>query len=758
MRFVQRLTLAASTLSLKALKPPFNLSFEPLSLGTRLFLIALAGALIPMGVMFYTATLQHQSLEAYAKEEALRSVRLISAEQRQYIERSEELLAALSYVPAVSVRDSEACPELLHDIMMQSPIYTMMGVLERNGDMSCSALPLAAPVNAADRAWFKEVMRTRGFVISDYIVGRVTGKPALSLAHPLLGVAGEVEAVAFIGLDLRWLDTLIEGARLPEGATLTLIDTEGTVLASRGPQGTTFAIGQSLAQTPLVQQVLAEQTGVAQREGEEQKEIIGFAPLNPELSAAGLMGGSVIVAIPQAVAFAEADRIFYRSVLSLLVVCAGLLAVTWWTLRRYVARPAQALLQATRRLREGDLEARTALRAQGELGQIALHFDAMAASLQAKESETERAKTQLQEANGKLSRSVQTLAVRNREMTLLSHFGELLQASLSVSEAYRILEQIASGLFPKLSGEVYVIDSAKEKVVRVAHWTSQESSKNNESHESSTRESFFPTDCWSLRRTQAHLYLTKGVDVLCAHLVTSTSAHHPAHLCIPLTAQGEVFGVLHLQGGRKALQGEAQRFSKTVAEQFASSLAALKLREELHEQSTRDPLTGLFNRRYLEETLERELARAARNNAPLGVVMIDIDHFKTFNDTFGHRAGDTVLREVAALLQRNVRASDICCRYGGEELTLVLLDASLENTCKRAEVIRKALEALTLTHEGKALGKLTASFGVVSAPQHGQHIGELLETADAALYRAKHGGRNRVEAAAEGLEARKPMR
>ena len=756
MRFVQRLTLVASTLSLKALKPPFNLSFKPLSLGTRLFLIALAGALIPMGVMFYTATLQHQSLEVYAKEEALRSVRLISAEQRQYIERSEELLAALSYVPAVSSREPEACPELLHNIMMQSPIYTMMGVLERNGDMSCSALPLATPVNAADRAWFKEVMRTRGFVISDYIVGRVTGKPALSLAYPLLGTAGEVEAVAFIGLDLRWLDTLIEGARLPEGATLTLIDTEGTVLASRGPQGTTFAIGQSLAQTPLVQQVLAEQTGVAQREGEGQREIIGFAPLNPESSAVGLMGGSVIVAIPQAVAFAEADRIFYRSVLSLLVVCAGLLAVTWWTLRRYVARPAQALLQATRRLREGDLEARTALRAQGELGQIALHFDAMAATLQIKESETKRARTELQEANGKLSRSVQTLAVRNREMTLLSHFGELLQASLSVSEAYRILEQVASGLFPKLSGEVYVMDSAKEKVVRVAHWTSQGSSKNNatESQEFGAYESFSPTDCWSLRRTQAHLYLTKGVDVLCAHLkALPSSVRHPAHLCIPLTAQGEVFGVLHLQGERKALQGEAQRFSKTVAEQFASSLAALQLREELHEQSTRDPLTGLFNRRYLEETLERELARAARNDAPLGVVMIDIDHFKTFNDTFGHRAGDTVLREVAALLQRSVRSSDICCRYGGEELTLVLLDASLENTCKRAEVIRKALEALTLTHEGKALGKLTASFGVVSAPQHGRHIGELLETADAALYRAKHRGRNRVEAAAEGLEA-----
>ena len=637
--------------------------------------------------------------------------------------------------------------------MMQSPIYTMMGVLERNGDMSCSALPLATPVNAADRAWFKEVMRTRGFVISDYIVGRVTGKPALSLAYPLLGTAGEVEAVAFIGLDLRWLDTLIEGARLPEGATLTLIDTEGTVLASRGPQGTTFAIGQSLAQTPLVQQVLAEQTGVAQREGEGQREIIGFAPLNPESSAVGLMGGSVIVAIPQAVAFAEADRIFYRSVLSLLVVCAGLLAVTWWTLRRYVARPAQALLQATRRLREGDLEARTALRAQGELGQIALHFDTLAATLQVKESETKRAKTQLQEANGKLSRSVQTLAVRNREMTLLSHFGELLQASLSVSEAYRILEQVASGLFPKLSGEVYVMDSAKEKVVRVARWTSQESSRNNESREFSTHESFSPTDCWSLRRTQAHLYFTKGADVLCTHLTASTSsADHPAHLCIPLIAQGEVFGVLHLQGARGALQGEAQRFSKTVAEQFASSLAALQLREELHEQSTRDPLTGLFNRRYLEETLERELARAARNSAPLGVVMIDIDHFKTFNDTFGHRAGDTVLREVAALLQRSVRSSDICCRYGGEELTLVLLDASLENTCKRAEVIRKALETLTLTHEDKALGKLTASFGVVSAPQHGQTISELLETADAALYRAKHRGRNCVETASESLE------
>ena len=704
-----------------------------LSLGTRLFLIALASTLIPLGVMFYTATLQRQSLEAYAKEEALRSVRLISAEQHQHIERAQELLAALSHVPAVSERDPETCPALLNDIMTQFPIYTMMGVLERNGDMSCSALPLNNPVNAADRTWFQETVNTRDFVVSDYIIGRVTGNPALSLAYPLTDISGEIDAVTFIGLNLRWLDTLIGGAQLPEGASLTLIDGEGTVLASRGPQGEAFVIGESLAETPLVQQVLAEQTGVMQREVDGQREVIGFAPLDPDLTA-----GSVIVSVPRAIAFAEADNIFYHSIVILLIVCVSLLAATWWTLNRYVARPAQALLKATTRLRDGDLDARAALGTKGELGQLAHHFDAMAASLQVRETEAEQAKDQLQEANVKLSRSVQSLATRNREMTLLTHFGELLQASLSVREAYRILEQLTPSLFPKLSGEVYVLDAAKERLERRASWR-------YEGEVVASAEAFPSTDCWALRRTQAHLYLKSGTDVLCGHLeARSPSA---AHLCIPLIAQGEVFGVLHLQGDSSALQKDARRFSRTASEQFALSLAGLKLKEELHYQSTRDPLTGLFNRRYLEETLERELARAARNSTSLGIVMIDIDHFKTFNDTFGHRAGDYVLREVAALLQRSIRSSDICCRYGGEELTLVLLDASLENTYKRAEYIREALEALSLTHEGRSLGKLTASFGVVSAPQHGERISDLLEVADVALYKAKRRGRNRVEAA-----------
>ncbi len=732
---------------------------KDMSLGTRLLFIALVATLIPLGVMLYSATSQRRSLEAYAKEEALRSVRLISAEQRQYIERGEELLAALSHVPAVAGRDLEACPALLNDIMTQFPIYTMMGVFERNGDISCSALPLETSVNAADRPYFQEVLATRGFVVSDYIVGRVSGKPVLTLSYPLLDAQGEVEAVPFIGLNLRWLDILIGGAQLPEGATLTLIDAEGTVLASRGERGSALSIGQSLAGTPLAQQVLAEGAGVTQRKLDGQTEIVGFAPLDPDLAASGAMGGSVIVSIPKAVAFAEADKVFYRSALFLLLVCAGSLALTWWTLHRYVARPTQVLLRATQRLGEGDLEARADLSAQGELGQLARHFDAMAHALQARGAETEQAKRQLQDANSKLSRSVQTLAVRNREMTLLGHFGELMQASLSVHEAYRVLEGLSGGLFPNLSGEVYVLDAAKECMVRRACWGQLEQS--DITHPEATHPkaihspeelAFTPTDCWALRRSQAHLYLEKGVDVRCSHLDTNhatANAHPNAHLCLPLTAQGEVFGVLHLQGDAAALPKDVRRFSTTVAEQFALSLAALKLKEELHYQSTRDPLTGLFNRRYLEETLERELSRAARNHTSLGIVMIDIDHFKTFNDTFGHRAGDLVLREVAALLQRSVRSSDICCRYGGEELTLVLLDASLENTYKRAEVIREALEKLTLTHEGKTLGKLTASFGVVSAPQHGERIGELLEAADAALYRAKHRGRNRVEAAQE---------
>jgi diguanylate cyclase (GGDEF)-like protein/PAS domain S-box-containing protein len=164
----------------------------------------------------------------------------------------------------------------------------------------------------------------------------------------------------------------------------------------------------------------------------------------------------------------------------------------------------------------------------------------------------------------------------------------------------------------------------------------------------------------------------------------------------------------------------------------------------LQEQAIRDPLTGLHNRRYLDETLPRELQRAERRNQPIGIIMLDVDRFKRINDTYGHDAGDTLLRAVGAFLRGNTRGEDVICRYGGEEFTLVLPGAALADTQQRADILCTGIQSLAIEHNGYALDAVTASFGVAVFPDHASTADELIRAADQALYQAKQNGRNQV--------------
>ena len=187
----------------------------------------------------------------------------------------------------------------------------------------------------------------------------------------------------------------------------------------------------------------------------------------------------------------------------------------------------------------------------------------------------------------------------------------------------------------------------------------------------------------------------------------------------------------------------AERASVT-GERLALALANLELREVLRQQSVRDPVTGLFNRRYMEETLDRDVSRAGRRNDSLAVAMCDLDNFKAFNDSFGHEAGDLVLRQVAEVLAAQVRYGDVACRYGGEEFVLILPEVTPEVAHARAESLCKAIEALTISHRNRTLAKVTVSVGLAVYPRDGATGEDLIRAADRALYRAKSEGRARV--------------
>ncbi len=348
-------------------------------------------------------------------------------------------------------------------------------------------------------------------------------------------------------------------------------------------------------------------------------------------------------------------------------------------------------------------------------------------------TQARQAEQALQDTNQQLERRIDELKFRNREMALLSEMIDFLQVCITVDEAYTAVADLVQALFPGCSGAVFSLESSRVALEAVATWGNDPIGETL----------FYPDDCWALRRGRIHWAEHQHAGLLCRH---AHPLSPPAEsLCLPMMAQSETLGLLYLCTPQPdSLSGSKQQLARTVAEQVALAISNLRLRETLQQQSIRDPLTGLHNRRYLEEALEQAVCRARRDRSPIGAIILDIDHFKKFNDTFGHDAGDLVLQEVAQFLQSRIRGSDIACRYGGEEMTLILPGATLDETLQRAELMCQELRDLSLRHGGQTLGTITASFGVASFPQHAVTVATLLQAADAALYQAKWAGRDRV--------------
>jgi diguanylate cyclase (GGDEF)-like protein len=231
----------------------------------------------------------------------------------------------------------------------------------------------------------------------------------------------------------------------------------------------------------------------------------------------------------------------------------------------------------------------------------------------------------------------------------------------------------------------------------------------------------------------------------CPHLDSDVSSG--SSVCIPITAYGETFGILHLEFSRlknDQLSSRRIQLLENVAEYTANTLANLRLRSRLQQQSIRDPLTDLFNRRYMEEAMRHEENRALRNGSQVAIIMLDIDHFKQFNDAYGHDAGDEILQLLGQLLKSHFRESDMPCRYGGEEFVVILPEISLEQCVKKAEQLRLVTrERITIYRQGKDIG-ITLSLGVAIFPLHGESLGMVLKRADEALYQAKERGRDMV--------------
>ncbi len=347
----------------------------------------------------------------------------------------------------------------------------------------------------------------------------------------------------------------------------------------------------------------------------------------------------------------------------------------------------------------------------------------------------------MRRVNERLMARIRSLEQSNRDLNLVQDLSGLLQASGSITEMHGVIAQYLQRLVPVDSGALYLFNESIGLLELAARW----------GEDNAGTVDFDPCDCWAVRRGHTHSVTASSNAPRCPHLKDISGV---SSICVPLVATSDVLGILSLRGSAdEASQSRVVRdqtlaarakLLEMVGTQIALAAANLKMRQRLQAQSVRDPVSGLFNRRYLEETLTREVHRSGRDSRELAMLVCDLDCFKTFNDSYGHAAGDALLHALGDLIQKFVRAGDVACRYGGDEFVLILMNTTLEIARSRAELLQREFRQLMIPFGEQSLHPGTLSLGISGYPKHGATAGALFRTADQALYRAKSEGGDRI--------------
>ncbi|MBF0100813.1 MAG: diguanylate cyclase [Desulfobacterales bacterium] len=377
-----------------------------------------------------------------------------------------------------------------------------------------------------------------------------------------------------------------------------------------------------------------------------------------------------------------------------------------------------------------------------DIGQIKRTEKALKKQKEYLEALTVQRTAELIKTNKKLTSAIKEIEERTHEMQVLNKLGDMLQSCETEEETYDLVVKVCGQLFKQDSGYLSILDETQKKLKIVSSWGDITSSPIE----------FHQSQCWAIRRGKLYFVDDSSIEPLCPHV--KESIKKGAFLCIPMTAHGNTLGMMHL-----CIKTDDQNFSEirkkriyqsrrmmlvSIVDRYSPCLTNIRLRETLRRQSIIDPLTGVYNRRHLNKYLTETSKSLIKTGSKLGIIMIDIDHFKHFNDTFGHEIGDSILRELGQYLREHTRNEDIVCRYGGEEFTLIMFDATLESTQNRAEMLRQGVNDNIRIKSGTTEHTITISLGVAVLPDHGSTTELVLKKADEALYQAKSQGRNRV--------------
>lgn len=642
-------------------------------------------AFVPLLVLnLYTGLEQRENAVEEQRRDVTAHASLAAAQQISHFQSAHDLLATLAELFRLQRYDPSTCDRTLQAVARQNSLFANIGMIEPDGSVSCSATRPTGRVNLSDRGYFRRALEERKFVIGEYQVGRIVNKPVLPVAMPVMHRDNRVSRVLYASIDLVGVSHSLANFSLPPRAAVTLIDGAGTVLA-RHPEPQKW-IGRRAGDAELVKTILTLHKDTVLAKGlDEEERIYSFTSLE------GIAGNQLYlsVGLSRSAALERSTSIFWRNLLIAGIIGLVSLATAWYLINQ---------------------------------GLQEREHDSLTTAL----------------SNEKLKSTVESLEAHKRDQLRLSDMHHQFQMVQSAEELHAIVADQFSRAFPECSGAVYLLNASRRFVESVVTWGPRPPE----------HAVFHPQDCLALRRGRLYVHDPADDGFACKH----AQEENRSYLCLPLIAQGEMLGTVHMLWPAPAPAGATPPAPKNADTELISSMSGYvalalahgNLLQTLKTQAVRDPLTGLFNRRYMEETLERELARSRRSNVPLSVILIDVDHFKRFNDRYGHVAGDTVLAEIGSLLQRNLRASDIACRYGGEELFLILPDCTLGSAEKKAEDLLRAVRALEIRQHDQDLGRITVSQGIAVFPHHADDAGKLLQAADAALYRAKKEGRDRV--------------
>jgi diguanylate cyclase (GGDEF)-like protein len=727
----------------------------------RHFLGSIHGRMLTMGVVIIVPCAALIAIMIAETDEARHSIRdeglraeteVIAVDLSRTIRSVEDMLFTVVASGELQGTQLGRCPELLATIAGKYDVFTNLSVLTTGGSTICSTAAVAPRASLADRDYFRAALQSKNAQVGPAVIGRLSGKPVVPVAMQYAGPGGGIEGVLIAGIDLqRFLDSISLEPRIGSHV-VTLWSREGIVLA-RTP------VDDGMVGKPLPD---ALRNAFLAGLGHGATVDVGHGTGGTTVyatSAVGAFGQSMFVTVGDDAGslYADARRIAVLSAVGVTILLAVVLLLGFLIASWSVRQPVKRLVRAAERIARGETGVRAGeVGGADELRRLGEAFDEMATALEERRAASETAEAELRKVRDDLEHRVEartrelssvSAEATNRAQALearkyfdetLARVTELIQACQTMDEGMHVLETTMPDLTLGRRGVTALLRQSRDVLEVAASWGDGVAGD----------ASYVPDACWSLRLGRPYAHVPGHGGPGCRHVHEESQGH----VCVPVFVQGQTLGVVTIWIGEIGPEA-AERFLADMVAAVASiglALFNVRLRQSLRELSIRDALTGLHNRRFAEEVLDKEFARARRSGVPFSVLMMDIDHFKRFNDSHGHEAGDRVLKEVGLLIAREFREGDVGCRFGGEEFLVLLHETGADEAFERADHFRQVLRSVPVVHAGEVLGPVTISIGVAEAPRDGASPQAVVAAADAALYRAKADGRDRVVMSGSG--------